>query len=265
MATSPVPARDDLLTIIFTSIAAYILQNILHEGLGHAVSAWLSGAHHLTLSTVALSSDIETRWISASGTLVNLLFAAIFWLLLAKRKRYKPTTHYFLVLAMAGNLFTGTGYFLFSGVTNFGDWAAVIAGLQPHWLWRLGLLLVGVPAYAASLIVVARALQPFDQAGAPPRRIRILCWTPYIAEGAFAGLAGLLNPLGWFYVVSSALASTLGANAGMWSLPGIIRRRSPPTAEQVAAIPHSFPWIISVAVSGLLFIVCLGPGLRWTR
>lgn len=265
MPISAAPIRDDLPTILFTSVAAYILQDILHEGLGHGVTAWLSGAHRLRLSTVALSSDIDTRWISASGTVVNLLFAAIFWLLLARPQRYKPTTRYFLVLAMAGNLFTGTGYFLFSGVTDFGDWAAVIRELHPHWLWRTGLLLVGVPAYATSVTVVARALQPFDRAGEPPRRIRILSWTPYVAEGAFAGLASLLNPLGWFYVVSSALASTWGANAGLWSLPAVIRRRLRPTREQVAAIPRSIPWITSVAVAGLLFVVFLGRGLSWTR
>ena len=38
---------------------------------------------------------------------------------------------------MMGNLFTGTGYFFFSGVANFGDWAAVIHGLQPYWAWRV--------------------------------------------------------------------------------------------------------------------------------
>src|SRR5579863_3649162 len=46
----------------------------------------------------------------------------------------------FVLLAIAGNLFTGTGYFLFSGVLNFGDWAAVIRGLEPRWMWQLGLV-----------------------------------------------------------------------------------------------------------------------------
>jgi len=265
MASSAAPAPDDRLTIVFNSVSAYVLANLLHEGLGHGVTAWLSGAHQLTLSTVALSSDIDTRWISANGTVANLLFGVVFWLLLVKPERYKPGTRYFLVLAMAGNLFTGTGYFLFSGVTNFGDWAQVIQGLEPHWLWQLGLVLVGVPSYAASVVVVARALQPFDQPGQPPRRIRILSWTPYIAEGALAGLAGLRNPLGWFFVISSALASTLGANAGLWSLPMIIRRRLLPTGEQVGTIPFSLGSITVGAVAGLLFIAVLGRGISWTR
>ena len=76
------------------------------RALGHGVTAWLSGARSVTMSTVALQSDIETRWISANGTLVNLIFAAIFWLFLLRAQHYRPATRYFLVLALAGNLFT---------------------------------------------------------------------------------------------------------------------------------------------------------------
>ena len=42
----------------------------------------------------------------------------------------KPAVSLATVIALAGNLFTGTGYFLFSGVFNFGDWtAAAVASL----------------------------------------------------------------------------------------------------------------------------------------
>src|SRR6201987_3871359 len=107
--------QDDRITVIAVSVLACVLQDVLHEGLGHGLTASLSGARQVTLSTVALQSDIETRWVSANGTLVNLFFAAMFWLLLLRPQRYKPTTRYFLVLAMAGNLFTWTGSFFFFG------------------------------------------------------------------------------------------------------------------------------------------------------
>src|SRR5689334_9554963 len=114
--------KNNWLTMIAVSALACILQDVLNEGLGHGVTEWLSGAHQITMSTVALQSDIETRWVSANGTLVNLAAAFVLWLILLRPQRYGVVTHYFLVLAMAGNLFTGTGYFLFSGVANFGDW-----------------------------------------------------------------------------------------------------------------------------------------------
>lgn len=263
---SPVPqhSHDDSLTVIAISALACILQDVLHEGLGHGVTAWLSGAHRVTMSTVALQSDIDTRWISANGTLVNLVFAAIFWLFLMKPRRYRPATFYFLVLALAGNLFTATGYFFFSGVANFGDWAAVIRGLQPHRAWRLGLVVLGVLSYYASMLIVASRLKDFHGEDARSRRLRFLCWTPYFTDGILAGIAGLFNPAGLFYVIASALPSTLGANAGLLSWPSMMRGRVA-APERVGAIPRSAAWIIAGAVVSLLFIFVLGRGLTWSR
>jgi hypothetical protein len=265
MSEGEASRRDDRLTVITVSVLACVLQDVLHEGLGHGVTAWLSGARQVTMSTVALQSDIETRWVSANGTLVNLFFALIFWLLLLKPERYRPTTRYFLVLAMAGNLFTGTGYFFFSGVTNFGDWAAVIKGLQPHWMWQLGLILVGMASYYASMLLVAAQLKPFQEKSPPSRRLRVLCWTPYFTDGILAALAGLLNPAGLFYVIASALPSTLGANAGLLSLPSLMGRMSSGDAEHVVPIRRGPAWIAAAAVAALLFIFVLGRGITWSR
>ena len=265
MRAAAVSLKDDKLTVISVAVLACILGDVLHEGLGHGVTAWLSGAHRLTISTVALSADIDTRWISANGTLVNLFFGVVFWLLLLKPQSYRPATRLWLVLAMAGNLFSGTGYFFFSGVTNFGDWAAVIHGLEPHWVWRLGLIVLGAASYYASMLLVAGKLSPFHRSGESSRRLRGLCWTPYFAEGVLAGLGGLLNPAGLFYVIASALPSTLGANAGLLSLPAMMRRRGVSEEEQVAPIQRSPAWIASAAIASLLFIFVLGRGLTWTR
>jgi hypothetical protein len=257
--------KDDRLTLIAISVVACVLQDVLHEGLGHGVTAWLSGAHRVTMSTVALQSDIDTRWISANGTLVNLAFAVVFWLVLLKADRYRPALRYFFVLAMMGNLFTGTGYFFFSGVANFGDWAAVIHGLQPYWLWRVGLIVVGAASYYASMLLVAVQLRPFLRSDGSSRRMRGLCWTPYFTDGVLAGLAGLLNPAGLFYVIASALPSTLGANAGLLSLPGLMRKWSRDSDGSVGPIERSMPWIVTGAVVSLLFVFVLGRGLTWTR
>ncbi len=257
--------KDDKLTVISISVIACVLQDVLHEGLGHGVTAWLSGANQLTISTVALQCDIDTRWISANGTLVNLLFGAVFWVLLLRPQRYSPAARYFLLMAMAGNLFTGTGYFFFSGVTNYGDWAAVIRGLQPHWMWQIALVGIGVVSYYASMLVVAAQLRAFRGPDDGPLRLRVLCWTPYVTDGILAGLGGLLNPLGLLYVVTSALPSTLGANAGLWSLPSMVRTSKPGEKDQVEPISRSPVWIAAGAVASLLFIVVLGRGLTWSR
>ncbi len=230
----------------------------MHEGVGHGVTAYLSGARSLTISTVALQSDNASRWISANGTLVNLLCAAILWVLLRRAENLRPASRYFLILAMAGNLFAGTGYFLFSGVFNFGDWAAVIQGCEPRWLWRGGLIVVGVITYYASMLLVRAELKPFRE------RARALCWTPYFTETLLAGIAGLPNPAGLFYVIASALPSTLGANAGLLSLPSMLHGTHA-GGEPVGAIERSNAWIAAGVVASLLFIGVLGRGISWSR
>jgi len=268
VAATVASTKDDRLTLIAISALGCILQDVLHEGLGHGVTAWLSGAHRVTMSTVALQCDIDTRLISANGTVANLVFAAIFWLLLLRPQHYRPATRYFLVLAMAGNLFTGTGYFLFSGVFNFGDWAAVIRGLQPQWAWQLGLVVLGLVSYYGAMLLVAAKLTAFHRFQAndkSSRRLRGLCWTPYFTDGTLAGLAALFSPLGLFYMVASALPSTLGANAGLLSLPSMMRKSRPTQEEQVGPIRRSAPWIATALVASLLFILVLGRGITWSR
>lgn len=251
---------DDRWTIIAVAAVACMLQSVLHEGLGHGVVAYLSGAHFVTVSTVAEDADVDSKWILAAGTLVNLIAGAVFWMLL-RWKRYSPVVRFFLVIAMAGNLFTGTGYFLFSGVANFGDWAGVIRGMQPQWAWRVGLVAVGAVSYYAAMLLVKAELKAFRRSDMP-RRIRGLAWTPYFTEGVVATLGGLMNPAGAFYVIASAIPATMGANAGMMSLPGMVGRGE---GEGVALIRRDWRWIRAAAVLVVLFIFVLGRGLTWRR
>ena len=254
--------KDDALTIVSLAILACILQDILHEGLGHGVTAWLSGARLVTISTVAMQSDISTRWISANGTIVNLIVAAIIWIILRSRPA-NSTFRYFLILALAGNLFTGTGYFLFSGFTDFGDWAAVIKGFHPRWAWRVALIVIGLISYYASMLIVASELRPYQSSAY--RRIRRLTWIPYFTDGILAAVAGVFNPARLFYVIASALPSTLGANAGLLSLPSMLRNRTLAEDSQLAPIPRSIPWIAAAAVATVWFVFVLGRGLTWSR
>jgi len=252
--------RDDFWTVVAVASVACMLQSVLHEGLGHGGAAYLSGAHFIKLSTVAEDADVDSRWILAAGTLANLAAGAVFWMLLRWR-RYSSVVRFFLVIAMAGNLFTGTGYFLFSGVANFGDWAGVIHGLQPQWAWRVGLVALGVVSYYAAMLLVKVELKSFRRSEMP-RRIRGLAWTPYFTEGVVATLGGLMNPAGLFYVIASAIPATMGANAGMLSLPGMVGRGE---GEGIAVIQRDWRWIAGAAVLLVLFVFVLGRGMTWHR
>src|ERR1700730_15347502 len=145
------PSTDHTLTICALSIVAAILSNTLHEGVGHGLIALLTGAKSGVLTTVAWSSAFDSRLVEAGGTLVNLAAALVFWLVLRSAENTVMSMRYFLLITCSFNLFSGTGYFFFSGVTNFGDWAAVISGLHPHWLWRMLLAVGGAAAYYAAV------------------------------------------------------------------------------------------------------------------
>jgi hypothetical protein len=251
---------DDFWTVVAVAALACMLQSVLHEGLGHGGMAYLSGAHFIKISTVAEDADIDSRWILAAGTLVNLAAGVVFWMLL-RWKRYSPVVRFFLVMAMAGNLFTGTGYFLFSGVANFGDWAGVMRGLQPTWAWRVGLVVLGAVSYYAAMLLVKVELKVFRRSDMS-RRIRGLAWTPYFTEGIVATFGGLMNPAGLFYVIASAIPATMGANAGMLSLPGMVGRGE---GEGLGVIRRDWRWIGTAAVLVVLFVFVVGRGLTWHR
>jgi hypothetical protein len=80
----------------------------------------------------------------------------------AKCQKRMLSIRYFLLSTCEFNLFTGTGYFFFFGVTNFGDWAVVISGLHLHWLWRMLLAGGGTGAYYVAVRVVGIGLVTWE-------------------------------------------------------------------------------------------------------
>jgi len=148
------PAKDDGLTVCAISVLSAMLADVLHEGLGHAALALITGTQSGLLTTVAWSSAFDSKLVAAGGTLANLAAGIVFWIALRNTKRATVQLRFFLLTSAAFNLLAGTGYFFFSGVTNFGDWAVVIADLSPHWLWRTLLVIVGMASYYISILVV---------------------------------------------------------------------------------------------------------------
>ena len=257
----PTSRADDALTICAISLVAGMITNILHEGVGHGLTALLMGAKSGVLTTVAWSSAYDSRLVAAGGTLVNLAAALVFWQALRIVKHASMHIRYFLLITCTFNLFTGTGYFFFSGVTDFGDWAAVISGLQPHWLWRALLVIVGACSYHAAVLVVGIGLVhyvgvPRDQQG----RLRKLTIVPYFSGILLAIVAGLLNPLAIQLLWQSALPATAGGQSGLLWLQYYIPRGTEPrgTVEQLV---RSYLWIGVSAVLALVYVVFLGRGV----
>jgi hypothetical protein len=256
---------DDAVTICAISIVAGILTNLLHEGLGHGLTALLTGTRTGVLSTVAWSSAHDTRLVAAGGTLVNLAAGLTLWMALRTAKSASAHVRYFLLISCAFNLFAGTGYFLFSGATDFGDWAVVINGMQPHGLWRALLVVLGATTYFISALVVGVGFVrymgvPRDQHS----RLWKLSLVPYLSAVVLSGLAGLMNPVGIQLLWQSALPSSAGADSGLLWLQYYIPKRIVPKRTQ-EAIDQSYIWTTIAAIFALVFILVLGRGIILSR
>jgi hypothetical protein len=266
MSTTPAPNQpsplDDPLTVCAISILACMLSTMLHEGLGHAAVAIATLHASGTLTSLAWSSTHDSRLVASGGTIVNLTSALVFWLLLRAAQNTRPALRFFFLIAMSFNLLSGTGYFFYSGVSNFGDWAQVIEGLRPHWLLRVGLVILGIIAYYGAIVMIGSAI--VRQMSVPVgdgRRFRRLTWLPYFSAIVIDGVAGLLNPFGMRYVILSALAATAGGNCGLLWLRYYIPRSIQPGSNN-QPIPRSYSWITVALVCAAIFIGVFGPGVH---
>lgn len=253
---------DDAPTVCAISVVACMLATMLHEGVGHAAVAIATLHASGTLTSLAWSSVQESRLVVAGGTLVNLASALIFWLLLRAARNASPTLRFFFLITMSFNLLTGTGYFFFSGISDFGDWAQFIRGLQPHWLWRAGLIVLGILSYYGAILLIGDSI--VRRIGVPvsdARRFRRLTWLPYFSAIAIDGVAGLLNPFGIRYVFLSALAATAGGNCGLLWLRNYIPRSTQPSLHN-QPVSRSYAWIIVAIICAAMFIGVFGPGVH---
>lgn len=258
--------QPDLLTIVAIAIAATVITDLIHEGLGHGGMCVATGGQSLVLSTVHFECSVETRLVAAGGTLANLVSGALFWVA-GRGVRRSASWRYFFWLLMAFNLFDAGGYFLFSGIGNFGDWAMVVAGWQPTWVWRAGLVVVGTVTYFLLFVPLClRELRPFlgRDAEIRVRRARQLTLIPYITAGILSCIAGTLNPVGPLLILVSAAAASFGgksALAWMWTL--FRGSRISNGKMQLQEIERSWGWMLAAVILSVLFIAGLGPGVRF--
>src|SRR5215469_6982916 len=145
--------RHSRLTIIAVAILCALLGSLLHEGLGHGLTAALRGDTVTQLTSNHLDSVRPDRLVDAGGTLVNLA-AGFLFLFAARAAGRRSNLRYFLWFMAALNLLHGAGYFLFSGVLGLGDWAQVIAGFPHQAALRVVMAVSGALGYVAFLRVL---------------------------------------------------------------------------------------------------------------
>jgi hypothetical protein len=178
-------SRIDILTVASIGVFAFGLEPIVHEILGHAVVCWLTGGKVILISSTAMQTSSASRLVPAAGPLANIIFGLAALALLRALATQQNTnsssradaaadttaaalgascatrlslTRLFLYFFAFANLFLATGYILYSGLINFGDFAAVITGLRPAWLYRAALVVIGALSYRYGIAQAARSL-----------------------------------------------------------------------------------------------------------
>ncbi len=261
----------DLLTVAGMAAVIYCLSVMLHEGLGHGGACLAVGSQPKAWGAFYFDCDthLDPPWkwrvVAAAGNTVNLIVAAIAGLVLRGVALDRSTTRLALTLFIAVNLFTWSGYFLFSGLTGIGDWGdqkeAVLWQVEPGFAWRSGLFAFGLATYVGSMRLTGRLLGTiFGGARESRREARRVVATAYLTGSFLSLLIGLLNPVGLFVTLASAAASSFGGTAGFWSAPGFMRLDGTMPTPRVE---RSWPWIMAGVLVAGAYAAVLGRSIKF--
>lgn len=239
----------DWLTVSAISAIAISFNAAFHEGV-HALVCLLTGGKLLAYSALYVDCDGAGIWqaklVSGSASIANLILGTVSWLLLRSMQSASGRFKYFLWLFMLMNWVYGAGYWMFSGIGTVGDWASVIKGWSPLWLWRAVMAIAGTLIYIMLVKVSLKELghliggQPEEQIS----RAGKLTYTSYFSAINVIFLAGLLNPMGFFSLpVIAGLMAVAGATSPLiWMIPWL-RYRGRSLIFTTPAIYQIWRWI----------------------
>ncbi len=236
-----------VLTLIAIACAAYVAADLSHETLGHGGACVASGGKVLLIDSTFSGCSVHSRWIDGAGPLVGIAVALL--ALLGARKTKIANWRAFLVLLFADAMFWNVGYLIKSGIAWTGDWHFLIEGLEPTNVWHIGLTIAGIALYVAAMRALAR-IWP-TETGLSSGQFAVMA---YLTAAALSAAAGYFDPRGPHTIFTDALPSSL-ASIGL-PLVGLRQR-----AE--VGITPSPAWIIAGALSAIVFVAVLGPGIRF--
>lgn len=245
-------------TIVSMAVIASAMATLLHEGLGHGVTAWLREDIPTELTSNHLSALHPDRWVDAGGTLANLVVGGIAWLM-SRAGSESTNRRYFWWIFAALNLLPGAGYFAFSGIFGFGDWQEVIRGFPHQAFWRIGMTLLGCVLYVGVVRLLAVAVRPFCADRGMYNTVGRL---PYYAACVFSCTAGALDPLGWKLFLLSTVPAAFGGSSGLMWVDSLFPTRAP---ERALIVQRQTGWWIAAAMIGPAYIGILGRGIQFAH
>jgi hypothetical protein len=251
--------------VIAIGVMAYAGANISHEIIGHCGMALVVGTKCKMIS----STNIPLAWmvamwkyniIVAAGCTANFTIGLLcLWLLRSSRIR-RPAPRYFLWLSMCVNLFLASAYIAAAPIIKFGDSYILIRDLSPQWLWRSVVASIGAVLIYFSFQVCRRELAKLIGFGGPAARsIAFRLVVPaYLAGGMVTVASALFSELDPKIAQLQAAGGTFGLTIWLLLLPLVISR---PASTELFQIPRSVGWIVAGALTAVIFIGVLGPGI----
>jgi hypothetical protein len=165
---------------------AYADDDTVHEVIGHGLASLMLNIKMLSISTVGLQTAESNRWVAAAGAIANVI----------------------------------AGYLMASALLGGGDWAVVIAGLNPPMLWRVGMGLTGLALFAATVRRAASVMGRMVRQGAVDRNdLSRLTIPAYLAGGVLFVVASVFNPVGPSLILGSGAGASLGLTFGLLLVP----------------------------------------------
>jgi hypothetical protein len=237
--------RLNISTLCSLAVIAFVAACAAHEAVGHGIACLSTGGTVTLLTSVYFHCRPSVPFVDAAGTLMNLVVAAT--LVLALHRTNQPSQRsVFLGLILAFSGFWGAGYFIFSALTNVGDLAFVLRdlSLEPRWLWRLGMGILGVWLY----VKILRKASGLVPKGMP-------LFVAYCVVGVVACASVL------FYQGPTLPALKDAAQESLLAPSGLLFIAFSRPSSQPIFVPASRSIIMAAAVTIAIFWFTLGKGI----
>jgi len=253
-------------TLIAISAIAISLTVGLHEGM-HALTCVIVGGNLQEFSALHVLCDCSDVWqnklVAGSASVTNLLLGFLFLNFLRHSNQKSGELRYFLWLSMLLNWVYGAGYWVFSGIGNAGDWAEVIVGWSPHWLWRIVMTIIGFTLYMGLIKLALREFGKFI-GGSPPeqfQRATKLSVISYITGVIVIFAASWFHPYGLLSTpVIAGLMAVVGATSPLlWMMAWYRSSGFEKISQPALSITLHWQWIGAAIIIAGFYIFGLGP------
>jgi hypothetical protein len=255
----------DWLTTIAIAAVAISLTIGFHEGM-HALSCIGVGGDLQELSALHALCDTSEIWqgkiVSGIASVANIVVGFVCLVVLRQTRQQSSEWQFFLWLFMLMNWLNGAGYWMFSGIANVGDWANVIAGWEPHVLWRIVMTAVGTGTFAFFVWLALKELGKIIGGSADEQigRATKLGLLAYATAGLVILLAGVFNPygMGSLPVIAGLLAVLGGLSPLAWMMQWFRAKSFVKLPQQPLQIQRQWSWIGAAGFVIFVYAFILG-------